>query len=303
MRGLGNIHNIAFGMMPWADTRILYKNDIILYDNIGRPLRETMNDEVNAFIGADMPKRIDFTVIVLCIRGGIEVECNLRIHTVKAGSALVLVPGTIADNVILEPESEFAVLAVQNKDLAPDFSFYGGLFSAKNFSSTVQLDLQEDTVVMAVESYLLLRKTLEKFGDATPEVLVKAHIMVLSSIAAVDAEVSLRKKEKVSQREMILNEFLNQVERRHREHRDVAWYAQKTGLSPKYLAKVIMAESGKRPTDWIRDYVILDAKSLIKSGRQTIGELCRTMNFNTQAQFNKYFKDATGMTPLEYRKS
>lgn len=303
MSGFRNIHDVVFGMMPLADTRILYRNDIILYDNIDRPLQETVNDEVNAFIGSDMPKRIDFTVIVLCIRGGIEIECNLRIYTVKAGSALVLVPGTIADNVILEPESELAILAVQNKDLAPDFSFYGGLFSASNFSSTVQLDFKEDTVGMATESYLLFRKTLEKFGDATPEVLVKAHIMVLSSIAAVDAEDSLRKREKISKREMILKEFLKQVERQHREHRDVAWYAQRTGVSPKYLSKVIMDESGKRPIDWIRDYVILDAKSLIKSGRQTIGEVCRTMNFNTQAQFNKYFKDATGMTPLEYRKS
>lgn len=297
------IHNIAFAMMPWADTMVRYKNDIILYDNIGLPLEETVNDEVNVFIGSDMPKRIDFTVVVLCIRGGIEIECNLRIHTVKAGSALVLVPGTIADAIILEPESEFAVMAVQNRDLAPDFSFYGGIFSVRNFTSAVQLELKKETVRMAVESYLLFRKTLKEFGEATPEVLVKAHIMVLSSIAAMDAEASLRKKDKVSQKEIILKEFLKQVERRHREHRDVAWYAQKAGLSPKYMAKVIMAESGKRPIEWIRDYVILDAKTLIKGGRQTIGELCRTLNFKTQAQFNKYFKDATGMTPLEYRKS
>ncbi len=73
-------------------------------------------------------------------------------------------------------------------------------------------------------------------------------------------------------------------------------------LSPKYFAQMIYKESGKHAKDWIRDFVIKDAKAMLKSGNYTVQEVSETLHFANQSFFGKYFKDAVGCSRLPRRK-
>ena len=73
-------------------------------------------------------------------------------------------------------------------------------------------------------------------------------------------------------------------------------------MSAGYLSTVIKNVSGKTAAEWIDDYVILEAKSLLKSTNLTIQQISDGLNFPSQSFFGKYFKRQTGISPKEYKK-
>lgn len=297
------IKDVTFDMMPYAHTMVSYGDELVLYDNLDMPISQVMTPMVADFL-SDLPKRIDFTVVLLCVKGHIEVDYNLQELRAGEGDLLVLVPGTIAERLYFDPSSTIICIAVPDQQLAPDSSFQNATYVQKNFTSPICLHLDHDVLHSGIESYQQLKRTLLTMGDKVNRDLVKAYIMVMAGLAAVNLQKWLieHPEEKKSSKERVLKKFLADIEEHHREHRDVAFYAEKAGLSPKYFAKIIHSTSQKHPLDWIKGYVILDAKSLLKSRQYSVGQICEMLNFPTSAQFNRYFKEATGLAPTEYVK-
>ena len=64
---------------------------------------------------------------------------------------------------------------------------------------------------------------------------------------------------------------------------------------------MIYKESGKHAKDWIRDFVIKDAKTMLKSGNYTVQEVSETLHFANQSFFGKYFKEAVGCSPKMFK--
>ncbi len=60
--------------------------------------------------------------------------------------------------------------------------------------------------------------------------------------------------------------------------------------------------SGRTAGDWIENYVIMEAKVLLKTTDMTIQEIAVYLNFANQSFFGKYFKHHTGSSPSNYRK-
>ena len=102
--------------------------------------------------------------------------------------------------------------------------------------------------------------------------------------------------------ESLFNRFYDYLIEHHRENRDVAFYARKCCLSPKHFSAVIRQETGSTPMEWVTMYVIIQAKSMLKGRKElTIQQIAHQLGFSEQASFTRYFKNATGMTPTEYR--
>jgi AraC-like DNA-binding protein len=72
-------------------------------------------------------------------------------------------------------------------------------------------------------------------------------------------------------------------------------------LTPKYLSQIIKASTGKSANEWIDEYVMLEAKALLKSTTMTIQQISDELNFPSQSFFGKYFKRCEGVSPKEYR--
>ena len=91
------------------------------------------------------------------------------------------------------------------------------------------------------------------------------------------------------------------VKEKYIKHRNIAFYADQLCVSPKYLSSVVHAVSGKYATDWINQYVILEAKAMLKSDRISIKDVSNKLHFANQSFFAKFFKQHTGYTPKEYK--
>jgi len=81
----------------------------------------------------------------------------------------------------------------------------------------------------------------------------------------------------------------------------VGFYARQLCITPKYLTTLIKRISGKSVSEWIDNYVILEAKTLLKYSNMSVQEIAYYLNFPNQSFFGSYFKRNAGMSPSQYK--
>ena len=64
---------------------------------------------------------------------------------------------------------------------------------------------------------------------------------------------------------------------------------------------MIKAYSGRGALDWINEYVVTEAKMMLRYTDMTVQEVAYALNFPTQSAFGKYFRQQVGMSPRQYR--
>ena len=73
------------------------------------------------------------------------------------------------------------------------------------------------------------------------------------------------------------------------------------GFSVSYLTKIFTKFTGKTPSKYIRDYRISLAKQLLRNPNLSISVVGKKVGYPDQFHFSKIFRQATGMSPSEFR--
>ncbi|MFA6262101.1 MAG: AraC family transcriptional regulator [Bacteroidia bacterium] len=95
--------------------------------------------------------------------------------------------------------------------------------------------------------------------------------------------------------------FKNLVKLHFTQHHTVAHYAGLLSISPKHLIEICKTQTGKTPLKLIQDVLISEAKRQLFHTSHSIKEIAYALGFDDPANFSKYFKAATGYSPLAYR--
>lgn len=83
--------------------------------------------------------------------------------------------------------------------------------------------------------------------------------------------------------------------------REVKWYAQRLGVTPKYLTVIVKRFSDRCVSEWIEEAVLADIRRLMIHTDYSMKEIAAAAGFNNSAFFGKYVKHRTGMTPMQLR--
>lgn len=117
-------------------------------------------------------------------------------------------------------------------------------------------------------------------------------------------QVRVGKPDEASMRSYdIFNKFLRLVQENCRRERSVQWYSEQLCLSAKYFSEVVKSVSGRTAGQWITNMVVLEIKGLLLDPELSVKEVAQKLNFPNQSFMGKYFKNATGISPSEYRNS
>ena len=83
----------------------------------------------------------------------------------------------------------------------------------------------------------------------------------------------------------------------------VEQFAKKIHVSPKKLSIVINELTGNNFSNFLNEYRIEEAKLLLETVKDnsSIEEIFLKTGFNSRSTFNRVFKQATGLTPNEYK--
>lgn len=87
------------------------------------------------------------------------------------------------------------------------------------------------------------------------------------------------------------------VEAHYATSREVTWYARRLGYSPRTLSRATRQAVGRSAKQFIDDRVVLEAKRLLAHTGITVTECARRAGFDDPANFSKFFRARTGLTP------
>ena len=107
---------------------------------------------------------------------------------------------------------------------------------------------------------------------------------------------------KYSRRQELFMQFLSLLDIYCQEQHDVAFYAEKLCITPRYLAMVTAeCSSFESPKEVIDKRLILEIKVLLQATEMNIQEIANKLYFSDLSYFGRYFKRHTGLSATEYR--
>ena len=161
--------------------------------------------------------------------------------------------------------------------------------------------LHEHSLRLINDDFELFRQRLA--GAESPfkeEVVGRVMQIFLYDLWTVYAE-EMSQMETSDNAARIFLRFLGLVQRDCRKQRDVAYYADKLCITPKYLSQVSRSVSGLPASEWITYYATFELVSLLNDQSKTLTEVADLMNFETASHFSRYVKKLLGKSPSEYR--
>ncbi|MBO4664635.1 MAG: helix-turn-helix transcriptional regulator [Bacteroidaceae bacterium] len=104
-----------------------------------------------------------------------------------------------------------------------------------------------------------------------------------------------------NRRDDVLKNFMESLYHNYKQEHEVSFYAQEQNLTCRYFSSIIKDRSGQTPSTWIATALLVEAKQLLQSTPFSVKDISDRLNFPNQSYFGKWFKNHTGISPLEFK--
>jgi AraC-like DNA-binding protein len=248
----------------------------------------------------DFPFKVDMAILAICTQGVARYRVNFKHYECKAPCI----------NIIMHNQT------LQKEYGSDDFQGYAIVVS-KQFIDSLLPDMQRMEIMLQVvkspvipvsdeelNMFVSYYKNIKKIIGLcnSPYLLETLKHLTLAFIYGTNFHDNLLLEDTMASPQQILaNRFMELVRENFKHERQMLFYAEKLCLTPKYLSRKIREITGKSAADWVDDFVMIEAKALLKSTNMTVLQISDELNFPSQSFFGKYFKRYEGMSPKEYR--
>lgn len=258
----------------------------------------------------DIGKRFSGLTLVLVDKGRIEGQIDDKHFVMEPGSVLVF--------------GRWNSLAMANAECGGVQAHL--LFISEQFLHDVDIDLNavnmhvllddkpspvvnglaENSLGLLHDAISGLYRVTQEAGAAYTRYMSRSlvQLLVYTLLQIHDTLTDAGRREGPASRQVAYaQEFMRLLSAHHGHSRDIAFYADKLHISPKYLSHLIKEHTGKSASQWIGEFVVREAKNMLRYSSKNVQQVAYALNFSTQSSFGKYFKHITGMSPTEYQKS
>lgn len=286
--------NIEEALIKCNELSFAMGNDLLVLDDV------TWNDLEG------MPMQLGFLLICFCTGGETSFTLSGQHHHMKKGDLLIsLGEQTFRDGTMSEDFHATAVLMsrsyAQNCIVGLNYMWPYLLHVMQH----PVLPLSSEEQVWIMDCYNILRRRLhQKPGRFLREAVISlTRAFYFEVCNLLDERVQPNQHITQNRSYAIFDQFIRLVSQNFKTERSVEWYSSEMCLTPKHLSEVMKAVSGKTAGQWITTLVMIEIKTLLQNSELTIKQIALEMNFPTQSFLGKYFKNAEGISPSEYRKA
>lgn len=296
---------LHLAMLPHTGHTLMVDNEIMLGDNLVGAENSISNDAGN-WIASGNPFKISFTLLLFCRQGRMRIRVNLNDYVMAANDLLLLLPNSIGECLEISDDCRAAMIAFSNIDYIPKIELDKLLMQKVDVSNhyKVSLDAHDTQEFVALYTQLWEKMENPRYSQFRT-VIINSYVQIFfCNVLSIVLLQTMERAERPQNRSMQLyDRFIKEVRQHYARERSISYYADRLCVTPKYLSQVIYRVSGRYAGDWIRDYVIFEARALLKSGEYTVQQVSEMLHFPNPSFFGKYFKASTGLSPLKYRNS
>jgi AraC-like DNA-binding protein len=246
------------------------------------------------------PYKTRFAIIIICDSGGLKWQNNLKTYATSAPSVITFAPGQIVQIDEVSEDYNGSLIVMSERfinNMMPD-SLRMQMMVHTNNNPFVSLNSASQELFF---TYCKALKMMSGMTDNPYRIEMVKHLTMMFFYMAKHRDIAAATPADSTRQVALAGKFIDMVKNNFKQERQTDFYARKLSLTPKYLSQIVKSATGKFAAGWIDDYVILEAKALLKSTNMTIQQISDELNFPSQSFFGKYFKRVAGVSPKEYR--
>ena len=239
-------------------------------------------------------------VISLCHKGSCKADFDMRPIEFKQHDIAVMLPDHIIGHGECSEDYSTTMIVIDREffDQLTNREAFSGYLKYKNHPT---YHLNEEQYSQINTLLATLRLVIEIDHPKRIESLANLLDILFYALTDYRGEESTDKDEQ--RNTYLFNAFYDLLIDNYQQHHEIAWYAERLCLTPKYFSGVIRQITGKSAAQWINEVLILHAKRLLYTRRDmNIQQIAYELGFKGNANFCRFFKDQTGLRPSEYRK-
>ncbi len=251
-----------------------------------------------------MLSKVGRCIVSFCLKGWADMEVNLVKHRFCESEIMILFPTQIVEQTRVSDDFSvmyFSLSPTIFQEVCFRFPPEFITFLVQHFFYRVTNNLLQEEIVR----FSVLRNKFDDVENCCRReiILNMLRIYFLELYDMIQRDELANPTSRHNRKTEIFERFTHLVMQNFRTNRDVSFYAGELCISAKYLSMVSMEISGFNAKQWIDDYVILEIKIRLRSTHDTLQQIADNFNFADQAFLSKYFKQRTGFSPSDYRKT
>jgi len=283
----------VFGNESIEDSFIASDNiqDIIFFDKIGK--EKILN----------FPFRTNEVIIIVCIEGCLKAKLERKDFLLEKNFALVILPKRIFEIKEIAPDFKSIIFIMKTSFWDKKDNFLEAMELQQHFFKENGILLSENIMNETITIYQLVKNKIAEKGLFCRQIIQQYCIILFYNVYALLQQQNIQKStDKPPTKDFVFEKFIHLVEHHYKEQHEIGFYADKLHLTSKYLSSMIRSASGKTAAQWIREYLIMEARTLLKSGKMSIQQIAYELNFYDQSHFGVFFKKYVGCSPRAYQK-
>ena len=280
----------------------MLEDKVIINDNIYQVI-DFESEESKRLLG--VPGRVeDFTVFQFYLGGTVNFTSNFQDYTLRKNDIFFTRSGDVGSFEGMSKDVKFILVFVSQK-------FFDPLKSINNSKTLQDLlfrgplhhcsDEQMRDFVSITELIRHQINSSNMYREHSIKNLLNALLFNIYSLTDTEiAEEESSDQRNSARQKELFDGFMKLLKDNFAKQHKAAFYADKLCVTPKYLSQIVYKVSGKFIKEYIHEALITEAMMLLNHGH-TIQEICDRLEFTSPSFFGRYFKEATGMTPMAYQ--
>lgn len=261
-----------------------------------------ISNDVSNISQFSYPQRLDVAVFAISLQGTVRFSINLEDYTIGANQLVALLPQQIVQYHEQSDDFQGLFIIMNSKligEVLPNWQIIPVYFYVMKHPCTAITEAERSRLELYYS--LIVSHLKQKEAPYCKEIIQSLIRVLYYEVSGIFSSHQPDKDSLGTRQDELFAKFLNCVGEHFKKERSVSFYAEQMCVTPKYLSSVVKQVSNKTAGEWIADYVIFEAKTLLKTTGMSVQEISYELNFPNQSFFGKYFKERTGSTPGQFR--
>lgn len=265
---------------------------------------------IDDIIGVNTAVRLDFSMIVFCKDGSMQINLNNIVYKLSEGDMLFCMPSVIISDVHYSEDVNVQILGLS-------ISFVNRIVHGEHeltyaFSEIHANPMRrlgpdcEHKVEFLMYKELINEKINDEKGFFRKKIL--NHIFsamfcdILAEVTAGMQGNAVMCGIETKRAYYLFKRFLKELSKDDGRHRTLGYYADLLCYTPKYVSLVVKQVSGRTAMSWINGHVMEQIKYHLLHSDKSIKEISELFDFPNMSFFGKYVKRNIGISPTAYRR-
>jgi len=276
------------------------EDNFLVYDNFSGE-----NKAMEWMSVTDYPVRLNtITIIAFCMEGHIKFNVGLKNMMLSKNQLCVLLPDQIIQTTEISHDFRAGFMVLKRNFFNSQNHVLETINLHNNLMERSYFDLSEKEMQEYIQIFDMIKEKISDKENVYRLQIIQNYFQITfyNMYNLILRHKNSPQKTVQNNNTAIYERFIKCVEQNYRREHSVNFYAGKICLTPKYLSSAIYEISGKHASDWIHEYIMLEAKALLKSTNMNLKDVSDVLCFCTPSHFGRFFKRYTGCTPSEYKK-